>query len=117
MREERRSVKWILIISVIMLIISSPSLFPPFIFFFGLGLRLQFYHLPRQFTPIELLWYLVNRLDAPLFVLTITVATLYTTGFGREELLYKLSIYLFILSMMFFFITFAQMLIGAPYRY
>jgi hypothetical protein len=89
------------------------SIVLPSLFFFPL----PSYHLPRQFTPVELLWFLVNRLDVPLFVLTITIATLYTTGFGRKRLLYKLSIYLFILSMIFFFITFAQMLIGGSYRY
>jgi len=116
LQKEKRSVKWILRISLILLAISYPSFFPPF-FSFPFLFPLPFYHLPRQFTPVELLWFLVNRIDVPLFVLTITIATLYTTGFGRKRLLYKLSIYFFILSMIFFFITFAQMLIGAPYRY
>ncbi len=101
---------------MILLTISYPSLFP-FFYFFGFGFLSQFYYLSRPFTSVGPLWFLVNRLDALFFVLTITVATLYTTGFGRKRLFYKLSIYLFILSMLFFFMKFAQMLVGGFYRY
>jgi len=85
--------------------------------FFGSFFRLPFYNLPPQFTSIEFVWYLINRADIFFFLLTITFATLFTAGFGKKELLYKLSIYFFIGSMGFLFITFLQMLFGFPYRY
>lgn len=87
------------------------------VFFFGRFFSLPFYHLPPQYTAIEWVWYFINRADILLFLLTITFATLFMSGFGKRELLYKLSIYFFILSMGFLFITFLQMLFGAPYRY
>jgi len=113
--QEERNVKWILVISVLMFLIYSWP-FPLFRFFGGF-FSLPFYNLPPQYTQIELVWYFINRADVLFFLLTITFATLFMSGFGKKELFYRLTIYLFILSMGFFFITFLQMLFGFPYRY
>ncbi len=107
---QERTVKWILIISMVMFLTYSwPFSYIPFI---GGLAGLPFYNLSIQFGPIELLLYFINRAYILFFLLTITVAALFTTGLGKRELLYKLSIYLFTLSMGFLFIRFLQMLIG-----
>ncbi len=85
--------------------------------FFGYYFSSPFYHLPPNPTAIELVLYFINRADTLFFLLTITLATLYTTGFGKKELLYKFSIYCFVVSMIFLSITSLQMLVGLPYRY
>jgi hypothetical protein len=113
--QTERNVKWVLVISLIMF-----SFFAwPFSGFLFIGslFSLPFYHLPPNYTLIEFVWYVINHADLPLFLLTITFATLFMSGFGRKELLYRLSIYSFALSMAFLFITFLQMLFGLPYRY
>jgi hypothetical protein len=87
------------------------------VIFLGGFLRLPFYYLPPQYTSIELMWYFINNIDTLFFLLTITFATLYTTGFGKKQLMYKLSVYCFVVSMIFLFITFLQMIVGLPYRF
>jgi hypothetical protein len=111
---EEKNVTTILIVSLILLWITWR---PMNLFFGGYLAGLPIYNLPPYYTAIELVWYLVNRLYLLTFILTITFATLHQTNIGRKKLLYKLTTYLFIASMMSFFITFAQMLIGLPYRY
>ena len=112
--QEHRDVKWMLIVSIIILWISWPL--PYFGYLFFGALRLPFYNLPPHYTAIEVAWYVVNRADTLTFLLTITFAVLYTTGFGKRELWYKLSLYLFTVSMILFIITFLQTLVGFPYR-
>jgi len=113
--QEYRDVKWILVISLILLWISWPISSFGFLFFGAIS-SLPVYHLPPRYTPIELAWYGINRADVLTFMLTVTFAALFTTDFGKKELWYKLSIYLFITSMALFFIVFLQTLIGLPYR-
>jgi len=84
--EERGNVKWILIISLAM-------------FFISMGLPILFLY-GSSYPAIT------SRIDALFFLATITVATLYTTGFGKKELMYRLAIYLFIFSMGLFFLSF-----------
>lgn len=77
---------------------------------------LPVYHLPPNYTAIQLIWYFINRAHILTFLLTITFAALYHSNIGRKQLFYKLSTYLFITSMISFFVTSAQMLISLPYR-
>ena len=113
---EERNVTSILIVSLLLLLIAWPT---PVTLFFGGVLRggLVVYHLPPHFTAIELVWYFVNRVHILSFILTVAFATLHQSNIGRKKLFYKLSVYLFIASMISVFIAFAQMLIGLPYRY
>ena len=55
-------------------------------------------------------WYYVNRLDALLFLATITTGALFGAGFGKKELTYKLTLYFFIMSMGLFFLGFMRTL-------
>ena len=92
--EEQRNVKWIVIISLIMFFVTM--VYGPIIF---LGPYYQ-YPLSRD------AWYYVNRIDALLFLATITTGALFSARFGKTELTYKLTLYLFIISMGFFFLGF-----------
>ena len=112
--QEEKNVKWILIVSMILLWISWPPGITPI--FGGFLYNLPVYYLPHYATAIELLWYFVNRLHILTFLLTITFTALHHSNIGRKQLFYKLSVYLFIVSMTSCFITFAQMLISLPYR-
>ena len=113
--QEEKNVKWILIVSLILLLISMPRGIG-LLFFSGLLYNLPVYNIPPNYTAIELIWYFINRLYTLTFLLTITFTALYHSNIGQKQLFYKLSVYLFIVSMASFFITFAQMLIGLPYR-
>jgi len=95
--EEQRNVKWIVIVSLVLLFFSvsfAPS------FFLG-------YYTP---TPPRDVWYYINRLDILFFIATITTATLFVINFGKKELTYKLTAYLFITSMGLFFLSFSKLL-------
>ena len=112
--QEEKNVKWILIVSMILLWVSMP---PGITLFFGGFLyNLPVYNLPHYATTIELIWYFINRPHILTFILTTTFTALYHSNIGQKQLFYKLSVYLFIVSMASFFITFAQTLIGLPYR-
>jgi uncharacterized membrane protein len=113
---EEKNVTSMLIVSLLLLWITWPWPTTGTLFFSGF-LGGLVYYLPPRYTAIELAWYFVNRLHILTFILTITFATLHQSNIGRKKLLYKLSVYLFIASMISIFITFAQMLIGLPYRY
>jgi len=117
--QRERKIKWILGVSIyLFLFYGMPSSSSFFFGSFGSLFRLPFYNLPPQsFTPIEYVWYIMNSVDVLFFLLTIIFATLFTTGFGYRNLMFKLSIYFFILACSFFFLRFAQTLIGMPYRF
>ena len=112
--QEERNIISMLIVSLLLLWISWPTSVN--LLFGGILRNLPVYNLPPNYTAIEVAWYFVNRIHVLTLILTTTFATLYTSNFGRKQLFYKLSIYLFIVSMISIFIAFAQMLIGLPYR-
>ncbi len=112
--QEEKNVKWILIVSIILLWISWPRGMN--LIFGGFLYNLPVYNLPPNYTTIELTWYFINRLHILTFLLTITFTALHHSNIGRKQLFYKLSVYLFIVSMTSLFITVAQTLIGLPYR-
>ena len=99
--EGQKSVKWILIISIIMFLAS------------------MYYTLPHYYPSsersfLDTVWYVFGRIIILLFLATITTGTLFTTNFAKKELAYKLTIYLFIISMSLFFIQFLRMLFSIP---
>jgi len=88
--EEERSVRWILIVSLVFLF-ASTWLGP---YFFG-G-----YYTRRDI--LDTFLYYVNRIDILLFVATVATATLSTTGFGQKDMMFRVSVYLYVISMALF---------------
>jgi len=102
--EDKRSVKWILIVSIILFFVSlSYSYYP----FGGIG-RLS----PLSWQ--EMVWFYYSRIVTLLFIATITMGALFTTNFSKKELAYRLTIRLFILSMVLFFLQFLRVLFTIP---
>jgi len=104
--EAEKNVKWVLIISVIMFFASI---------FASVLVYVPYYYPPRTPSPLDTLVFYINRIDTLLFIATITTATVHTTGFGRRETTYRLSLILFIISMGFFFITLLKWLFTYPW--
>jgi len=99
--EEQRSVKWILIISLIM-------------FFASMAYALPYSYPGSQRSIWDTVWYYIIRVDTLLFIATITTGTLFTTGFGKKERMHKLTIYFFLISMGLFFLGFLRWLFTFP---
>jgi hypothetical protein len=93
--EEQSNVKWIVVISFILFFVITA--YGPTIF---LGPYYQYqYPLPRD------VWYYLNRLETLLFLATVATGALFVAGFGKKELVYRLSVYFFIISMGLFFLS------------
>lgn len=104
MLQEEKNVKWILIISIIMLV---PSIV--------MGFTLYPYYYPsRTPDPLTTLALYINRISTLLFIATITTATLATTGIPRKNTLRTASIYLFTAAMALLFITTLKILFTFP---
>lgn len=103
--QEERNVKWMLVISVIMLGVST---------FLG-AIIYQPYYPPREPTTLDVIAFYINRINILFFIVTVTTATLTTTGFGKKDLMYKASIYFFIISMMLFFASVLKLLFTYPW--
>lgn len=99
--EGQKSVKWILIISIIMFLASMYYTLP-------------YYYPSSERSFLDTVWYVLGRIVTLLFLATITTGTLFTTNFSKKELAYKLTLYLFIISMSLFFIQFLRMLFSIP---
>jgi len=102
--EAEKTVKWVLLVSVIMFfasVFASVLIYIP-------------YCLPRALSPLDTLVFYINRIDTLLFIATITTAAVHTAGFGRKETTYRLSVILFIISMALFFATFLKWLFTYP---
>ncbi len=99
--EEQKNVKWILIISIIM-------------FFASIGYALPYSYVGGIRSPWDTLWYVIGRITTLLFIATITTGTLFTTNFAKKALMYKLTIYFFIVSMSLFFVGFLKWLFSFP---
>ena len=91
---EERNVKWILIVSLIMLGVTLYS---------G-TLASALYYPSRVWTIFDHFVYWASRIGTLSFIATIATATLSATGF-RKDLLYKVSIYLFAASMTLLFVN------------
>ena len=92
MEEPRKDARWILIVSIIMLIV---SVFP-----FGFILYpsiLSLYNLD--------IWGQIAYVIFSFFVASITSTTLYLADFWKREMMYKLSVLLFTISMVLFLVT------------
>lgn len=93
--EEQRNVKWIVVISFILFFVIMA--YGPTIF---LGFFYQYqYSLPKD------VWYFVNRIDTLLFLATVATGALFGARFGKKELVYRLTVYFFIISMGLFFLS------------
>ncbi len=94
--EEQGNVKWIVVISLIMFFVTmayGPTIILGPYYPYPLSRDIWFY-----------VWYYVNRIDTLLFLATITTGALFGARFGKSELTYKLTLYLFIISMGLFFL-------------
>jgi heme/copper-type cytochrome/quinol oxidase subunit 3 len=103
--QEQRSVKWILIISIIMLpasIIMSTILYP------------YYYYQPRTPDALTTLTLYLSRTSILLFIATITTATLATAGLPRKNTMITVSVYLFTAAMALLFITMLKILFTFP---
>ena len=100
--EEERNIKWVLIISIIMLFASL-----------WVGVASFYSYPPRDPSALEMIVFVINRSGILLFIVTIGTSTLYTTGF-RKDLMFKMSIYLFIISMTLFLISILKWLFTYP---
>ena len=106
MLQDERSVKWILAISVIMVL---PSIM------LGFFMYAPYYsYLPRQPTILDNVWLFISRIGTLSFIVAITTATLATTGFWRKDLMYKASVYFFIISMVLLFVSLIKVLFTFP---
>jgi len=104
--QEERNVKWMLIISVIMLLVST---------FLGAILFQPYSYPPKEPTALDVVTFYLNRIDILFFIATITTATLVTTGFGKKDLMYKASIYFFTISMTLLFASVLKWLFTYPW--
>lgn len=90
MEEPKKDARWILIVSIIMLIL---SVFP-----------FSFILYPRIFSVYHLdVWGQMAYVIFSLFIVSTTSTTLYLADFWKRELMYKLSVLLFTISMVLFF--------------
>jgi len=106
--QEERSVKWILVISLIMIPVSTMmgTLMYPYY---------SYYYSARQPDALEALSFYINRVDILFFIATMTIAALSTTGFGSKALLSRLAIYLFLISMALFSVSVLRLLFTPPW--
>ena len=105
--QEEKNVKWILVISIIMLL---PSIL------MGTILYPYYYYMPSRTSPDiwTTLAVYANRLSTLLFIATITTSALTTAGIPRKNLLAKISIYLFTAAMALLFLTMIRLLFTFP---
>ena len=102
--EEQKNVKWILVISIIMLFAGI---------FYGQTLLVPYYsyiYPGAQQSIWDRIWYTLNRINVLLFIAAITTGTLFTAGFGNKDKTYRATIYLFVVSMVLLFVGFVRLL-------
>jgi len=100
--EKKRNVKWILVISIMLFFVSIFYSYP----LYDLG------RVPPSF--VETVLYFLSRIAILLFLATITMGALFTANFSKKELAFKLTIRLFVLSMVLFFLQFLRILFTIP---
>jgi len=83
--------------------------------FLGLMLQSTYYYPRRQPTILEVVEFYLNRIDILFLIVTVTTATLTISGFGNKDLMYKASVYLFIISMILLFASVLQLLFTYPW--
>jgi hypothetical protein len=75
-----------------------------------------YYQYPsREPTIFDIAGFFINRFDILFFIVTITTSTLATTGFGKKDQMYKISIYLFTVSMILLFLSILKWLFTFPW--
>lgn len=104
---EERNVKWLLVISLIMIPVAA---------FTGMIVYPSaYYYPPREPDALEVVSFYLNRIDILCFIATMTIATLATTGFGSKALLSRIAVYLFLISMALFFVSVLKLLLTPPW--
>jgi len=98
-RREEKDVKWILIVSLIMLFVLKW-------WYFSGG------SFPYLFFDVWFFTYFINILSV---ILTITFAALNKAGFWETEITYQLTIFFFILSMALLFVYHIQLVLMVAY--
>lgn len=94
--EDNRNVKWILIVSIVLLFVSLVY-YPYTSLYIGV--------IPTSGRSLlDTIWLIYSRIVPLCFLATITVGALFTTNFSEKELAYKLTIRLFVLSMVLYFV-------------
>jgi hypothetical protein len=73
------------------------------------------YYPPRDPSIFEIASFYMNRVDILFLIATIATCTLATTGFEKEELMFKVSVYLFVISMILFFASLVNGLFTYPW--
>ena len=91
---ERKDVKWILIVSLIMFILM----------FYSITLY-SYYPYPFR---VKDFWFYMNITNILFLVLTIMFSSLYLVEFGNSIITYNASVYTFILSMLSLFVIFLK---------
>jgi uncharacterized protein YhhL (DUF1145 family) len=95
--EKEQNVKWLLAISVILFV------------FTAVLLSIMEYPTPSGYrdnwSVLEIALFYLHRINILLFVATITTATLYTTGSIKNDLMFIVTVNLFIMSMVLLFVT------------
>lgn len=102
--EEQKSVKWILIISIIMFfsgVVYGQTLLVPYYAYIYPGAQQSIW---------DRIWYTLNRIDVLLFIAAIATGTLFTAGYGRKDTTYRVTVYLFMISMALLFVGFIRLL-------
>jgi len=73
------------------------------------------YYPPREPSTSEIVSFYMNRIDILFLIATITTSALATTGFEKEELMFKVSVYLFVISMILFLASLVNGLFTYPW--
>mgnify|MGYP006270019361 CR=1 FL=1 len=71
----------------------------------GAIISAPYYSSGRAWTIFDYIAWWFSRIGTLFFIATITTATLSTTGFKKKDLMYKVSIYLFTISMILLFVN------------
>lgn len=102
--QEERNVKWILVISLIMIPVAT-----------SIGAIIYPVYPQRQPDALSALSFYLNRIDILFFIATMTIAALATTGFGNKAMFSRVAIYLFLISMGLFFVSVLKIVFTPPW--
>jgi hypothetical protein len=96
--QNEQNLRWLLVVSVVL-----------FIFTTGLLGIIELYpgspYLKQHWSFVDKFFFYAHRTNILFFVATITTATLYTTSSEKKDLMFKVSIFLFQISMILFAVT------------
>ncbi len=79
------------------------------------GILIYPFYPSREPNALEVIAVYINRIDILFFIATVTAATLSTTGYWRKDLLFRISVYLFTISMTLFLLSVAKLVLTPPW--